>query len=92
MSSELERRTVIMWRSVAAVRQGDHRLLQIPQSYCLQHCQVLQGVGGHRGRILTRKERLQTIPSRKRSTDFIDRLQTMINDDPSVLCRHCLKG
>ncbi|QQP51363.1 Hypothetical protein FKW44_012698, partial [Caligus rogercresseyi] len=41
----------LLWRSVAAVRPRDHRLLQIPQSYCLQHCQVLQGVGGHRGRI-----------------------------------------
>ncbi|QQP49723.1 Transposable element tcb1 transposase [Caligus rogercresseyi] len=32
MSSELERRTAIMWRSVRPCAQGDHRLLQIPHA------------------------------------------------------------
>ncbi|QQP38659.1 Uncharacterized protein FKW44_019296 [Caligus rogercresseyi] len=47
-----------------------HRLLQISQSYCLQHCQVLPGVGGHRGRIPnTGKKDSRPIPRRKRSAE-----------------------
>ncbi|QQP54375.1 Hypothetical protein FKW44_007193 [Caligus rogercresseyi] len=67
MFSELERRTAI----IVALRCGRAPkeiidFFKCPQSYCLQHCQVLQGVGGHRGRIPnTGKKDSRPIPSQE---------------------------
>ncbi|QQP40955.1 Hypothetical protein FKW44_015181 [Caligus rogercresseyi] len=66
MSSELSAGRPLLWRSVAAVPPRRSSTSSNSQSYCLQHCQVLQGVGGHRGRIPnTEKKDSRPIPSQE---------------------------
>ncbi|QQP40229.1 Uncharacterized protein FKW44_014210 [Caligus rogercresseyi] len=86
MSSELERRTAI----IVALRCGREPkeiidFFKFPKATVYSIAKSLKESEDIEEGFLPPEERLQTGSQvRKRSANFIDRLQTMINDDPSV--------